>query len=533
MSTKLTTTGSKKLKTVYKQFQEKFASLDMEFFEVGRDGSVSVLDANNSLSDVRKSKGDGNISIHGRKLGVNFVEEIREDVGLNCRLFWIGAKGTDRHLLEGDVLYRSLSKLDAIHSMVPEVKPDSNWNPSGNQVVVVAGRIAEEIGQKHNFYFCQNNRAFRASKYIAFYNEGRIQQAHEILGQPFDDALAENTPELMAIANAFPEHKSNGGVLEPGLSKRGMRLGPVMKVGPIQNDKLGKRGQPVPFTYGQPRYTTLELLQGAKKTSELIHGLENRVEENFVHTRGEIPGKVDILWVIDNSGSMGSHQTMLVDESEKFMNELMRISPEKRPRFQMHRTTTDGDWDGINMGTSCNSSSLFPEMWFKWSIEECGTSGSADEEGLRCAANAIQSHSRLSRSESLLVVVVTDEDDCSDNSVTSYVDSMKTSVDGKLSITSIGGGSRYAEAARLTGGKQHPLGSSGFSALLNHVKSYVEETGRSYALKSQVEDAAAIKVMVNGSPYSGFKYHSVSNGIEVGKEVASHARISVIYPTAE
>lgn len=38
---------------------------------------------------------------------------------------------------------------------------------------------------------------------------------------------------------------------------------------PIVNDKKDKNGKPAPFTYGQPRYVTLESLQAASKTSEL------------------------------------------------------------------------------------------------------------------------------------------------------------------------------------------------------------------------------------------------------------------------
>lgn len=532
MSTSLSTTGSKKLKTVCRQFSEKFPALEIEFFEKDTQGQDVLLDPDSKLSEVRKMTGDGSISIHGRKLGINFLEEIRKDVGLSCRMFWVGADGKERHLLKGDWLYRGMSKLSGIESMVPPVRVDASWVVNEDSAMVVAGRFAEEIAGKHHFYFCQNDRAFRPSKYIAFYNEGRIERVHEILGQPFDDALAENTGELKDITKAHPEHAAAGGALEPGLRKRCMRLGPAMKVGPIVNDKVGKHGKSVPFTYGQARYTTLELLKGAKKTSELIHGLENRVEDRFRHTRQEIPGKVDVLWVIDNSGSMGSHQTMLVSESEKFMDQLLRVAPDKRPRFQMHRTTTDGDWDTLWID-SCHNEAADPKFWFKYSIEDCGTSGSADEEGLRCAYSAVTGHSSLRQAESLLVVVVTDEDDSSDESVLHYVNGMKERVQGNLTIVSIGGGARYAEAASLTGGRQHALGSAGFSALLKHIKTYVEETSSSYVLKAKVADAGSIRVEVDGKPYSGFMYHPTSNSVEVGKDVQSNASISVNYEAAE
>ena len=41
------------------------------------------------------------------------------------------------------------------------------------------------------------------------------------------------------------------------------------EIGPIQNDSQDKNGNPCPFTYGQPRYTTLERIRKAKLTSDL------------------------------------------------------------------------------------------------------------------------------------------------------------------------------------------------------------------------------------------------------------------------
>ena len=48
---------------------------------------------------------------------------------------------------------------------------------------------------------------------------------------------------------------------------------------PIKNDSLSKARKPVPYTYGQPRYTTLDRINAAKVTSELIKGI---VEEPLV-----------------------------------------------------------------------------------------------------------------------------------------------------------------------------------------------------------------------------------------------------------
>lgn len=528
MATKISTTGSKLVKTLYRQFNEKFESLEIELFKVTDDRNLQPLNPDDSLSSVRESKGDGDISIHGRKLAINVIEEIRNDVGLVCKMFWTDKETGKKHLIQDDLLYMSISQLNALESIVPEVRPELSWTPEDSSAMIVAGRFAQEIAEQHQFYFCQNNRRFRPSKYIAFYKDGIIEHVHEIIEAPFDDAMAENTPEIANIAKANPQLQAQGGALEPGSQKRGMRLGPVIKVGPIVNDSLSRAGNPVPFTYGQVRYTSIELLKGASKTSELIHGLSNRMTEQFAHTRDVKPGKVDILWVIDNSGSMAPHQNMLIQESKELIDALMNISPEKRPRFTMHRTTTDGDRDAA-LWMLCSHDSIGPQHAFESSIEECGTSGDAEEKGLKYALDAIEHSIFLEDADSLLIVIVSDEDDFSEDSVQEYVAKMKSSIQGQLTIATIGGGPRYSTAVQLTGGKQYSLDSSGFNQLLGKIKSFVEESASNYPLKSQVEDPGKIEVRVNNQPYSAFKYHSDSNTIEVGKDVPHNALIEVSY----
>lgn len=139
------------------------------------------------------------------------------------------------------------------------------WEGSSKleQVIVLAGAWAEGIACKYGYYFCQNNRSFRPSGYVAFYKNSRISHLFKVVGLPMDDVdITEQTEYRAYIENEEPN-------LEPGEDKR--------KVIPLQhereldivNDMVDKNGKPCPYTYGQPRYTTMKRILHAKFTSEL------------------------------------------------------------------------------------------------------------------------------------------------------------------------------------------------------------------------------------------------------------------------
>jgi len=48
------------------------------------------------------------------------------------------------------------------------------------------------------------------------------------------------------------------------------KLGEKIKINKIENDKKNERGIPIPFLYGNQRYTIIEKLRKATKTSQLI-----------------------------------------------------------------------------------------------------------------------------------------------------------------------------------------------------------------------------------------------------------------------
>lgn len=147
----------------------------------------------------------------------------------------------------------------------------AEWNLKNENVIVLAGSIGLEQALKYNVYICQNLRNFRQAKYLCFYKDGVIDNLFEILQAPFDNGTVKNTPEYNQMVNDK--------MIEDFGFARVFKLKYAGKYGPIKNDSVSKNGKPVPFTYGQPRYTNFDRIQKAKTTSELINGI---IEEPVV-----------------------------------------------------------------------------------------------------------------------------------------------------------------------------------------------------------------------------------------------------------
>jgi hypothetical protein len=131
-------------------------------------------------------------------------------------------------------------------------------------------------------------------------------------------------------------------------------------------------------------------------------------------------GALDILWVIDNSGSMQGEVDNLADTFDVFINGFVNLGLD----FQIGVVTTDMDdplQSGLLQGTPkiITSSDADPVGEFQATVA-LGTSGSGDERGLDAAYAALTSplidaeNLGLVRAGSILsVIVVTDEDDSS------------------------------------------------------------------------------------------------------------------------
>lgn len=153
-----------------------------------------------------------------------------------------------------------------------------------------------------------------------------------------------------------------------------------------------------------------------------------------------IPKKIDILWVVDNSGSMETSQNNLASNFQAFINRFNQYNYD----FHMAVTTTDA-WEKqfntasvkarIRDGAGTTHSGVFvmdkntPNMSsvFTTNIKQ-GTSGNGDERALESFKQTLLEPWNVAfrRNEAFLaVIIVSDEEDFSGSSQTAFEDASK------------------------------------------------------------------------------------------------------------
>jgi hypothetical protein len=221
--------------------------------------------------------------------------------------------------------------------------------------------------------------------------------------------------------------------------------------------------------------------------------------------------EVDILWVVDNSNSMQLEQSLLAAGFSSFANELEETNTD----FHLGVITTDFDYDDPERGRLIGSPSVItredPSYVEAFQTRaQVGLNGSGKEKGLEAAEYALSPSMTIAGSPNagflrtdanLLVVIVSDEDDCSDKGALANEDSeacytereklfptgtfvnafrdLKASPD-QVRVSAIVGpadataicdqstveGTRYIEVARLTGGLSGSICETDWSDML-------------------------------------------------------------------
>lgn len=229
----------------------------------------------------------------------------------------------------------------------------------------------------------------------------------------------------------------------------------------------------------------------------------------------------DILFVVDDSGSMGNDQTKLANSFSTFITWLL----DHTISFHIGVTTTDMSTGG-NQGTFYGSPKVLendtPNLVAEFTDNvHVGTSGSASEKGLDGAVAALtypnianENAGFLRDDAKLFVVFVSDEEDQSTESVSYYVDLLTAVKDGNpedLFLAAIAGpatGScsgdgtapaapRYNEAIALTGGLYGSICDSDFGVTLQNLAFEITSPTAEFFL-SYIPDLDTLKVKVDG-----------------------------------
>jgi hypothetical protein len=242
------------------------------------------------------------------------------------------------------------------------------------------------------------------------------------------------------------------------------------------------------------------------------------------HFQEEIP-ILDILWVVDNSGSMNPHQTNLSTNIGSFMSAFAATGAD----YNMSVITTD-NWMFSSIVTPYSAD---PEGEIA-SLVVTGIMGSGMEKGIEMAYNSLSSSSAAGPGGSffredarLVVIFVSDEPDYSGGGWASYLsffDSLKSPGEfipygvigdppsGCSTYPSAQYGAGYWDLIDNYGGSWYSICASDWGVQLQDLAG--EVTGRrSFVLEESDPIVGTIEVTVNGQVTTDWEYDEATNSI--------------------
>jgi len=246
--------------------------------------------------------------------------------------------------------------------------------------------------------------------------------------------------------------------------------------------------------------------------------------------------KLDIVWIIDNSGSMSDEQTALGTNFSAFIDEFIT----KSVNFKMAITTTDtssstkkgrmvtGSDTKLTSAAAQNDPALF-KLDFK-SLVKVGTSGSGNEKGLEASEGFMEKYaaSFIRPDAYLAVVIISDEEDQSAKTVQQYSDYLKSfkASAGLVKVYSVvdvnntnccsngitTGSERYKQASNNTSGVIADIRDD-FHNVLTDMGTSIINLLDSFALAS-APIPGSLKVFVNNVETSSYTYDDVTHSIK-------------------
>lgn len=270
---------------------------------------------------------------------------------------------------------------------------------------------------------------------------------------------------------------------------------------------------------------------------------EPPVEEIYLQSRSEsftqnvaTRHAVDILWVIDDSGSMANEQKALADNFESFINQFV----EKDVDFRMGITTTDGTTskNGRMVGDSTKltseeakkNRSQFLSNFKNW--VKVGTRGSGREQGLMTSESFINRYgSSFLRNDAVLAIVyLSDEEDASPKTVTSYIESLQSNKQNKAHVkaysiivqkNNVGSGesygSRYESISKQTAGLVTDI-KKNFASTLLDIGGEIVTLLDSFAL-NETPYNNEVKVFINGQEViTGWTFNPTQRSVTFNKD---------------
>ncbi len=272
-------------------------------------------------------------------------------------------------------------------------------------------------------------------------------------------------------------------------------------------------------------------------------GEDNNVD-TFIYDESTTTAPVDILFVVDDSGSMGDNQAALASNFNAFINDFVTLGTD----FNMAITTTDTNGSNAGKPVVGSMEALTYDKYLQDSAQffsdfgdliKVGTTGSGQERGLEGSKAFFDGYagSFLRAEAHLAIIYVSDEQDQSPDSVANYVnylqglkvDSSEVQVHSIVHLTGGNAGTRYVDASNAIGGSYEDIGNN-FAQTLSNISTSIIENIQNYILSDQ-PDVSTIVVTIDGSELdsSEWTYNASLNSVEFPNGLAIGAEIKVYY----
>ena|GEM_PF-6653429 len=263
--------------------------------------------------------------------------------------------------------------------------------------------------------------------------------------------------------------------------------------------------------------------------------------ENFTQNEDTHAG---ILWVVDNSGSMGNEQANLAKNFSSFIDLFLA----KNINFTMGVTTTDSKHSLTSLSQLTSAEAKNDELKFKDNFRnliKVGITGSGREKGYNGSKtfldNTTYKDLLLTEANShLITIYISDEPDQSNQDAQYYIDHFKTLVpktsmfqshaivdldnSGRADATK---GAKYLESVTYSKGTSGDI-QGNFATVLSKIGQSIVELLDQFILAS-VPYEPSIKVFVNDVETTDWTFITQQNSIKFTTAPAEGAKIKITY----
>lgn len=250
---------------------------------------------------------------------------------------------------------------------------------------------------------------------------------------------------------------------------------------------------------------------------------------------------IDILFVVDNSGSMADNQARLVENFQRFVDQPAIANDEVD--FHIGVTTTDTDAEaGRLVGFPAVLTNDTPDLATVFTANATvGTSGSASEAGLEASRLALSepnlsgANAGFLRDEAALVIIyVSDEEDQSPLTVAQYEAFFASVKPSGVSVSAVAdAGTRYESITSFYGGLRLSITAPDWGDQLGRLGAEVFASTPPvqlfYRLSAAIADPADVQVTVDGVPAAIASVDAPRRVIRLANAVPDGAVVAVTY----